>query len=244
MGDQQDIQFPAKTVINSFLMTERELSDVIDVVPFCPEHESVWSPALATVVIDAGSQLDSLWRGACRADSPDGVNGKPIDELTIKEYYGHYTKDLAKMWAVFWGHEAARLQPFQLWEGLQEYQPLKWWQDYNAIKHDRLANRKLATLKCAADAVTALFLAIVCCKHCVNEMIASGWMPGSEQFGEPTSLFYENEPHRKSFVIESKLCSCPFAWCGENIKKDQNWYGHGSPRFRQWFNDYCSENEV
>ena len=145
MADQEYAQFSAKTVINSFLLTERELSEVLDVIPFCEEHENVWSPALATVIIDAGSQLDSLWRGACREDSPGGVNGKAVDDLTITEYFVQYGPSVAKMWAVLWGHDATRLGPFQPWEGVTEYQSLGWWKSYNLIKHDRLENRKLAT---------------------------------------------------------------------------------------------------
>ena len=54
------------------------------------------------------------------------------------------------------GQEGKRIEPFAAWIS-QSYVPLDWWQAYNNVKHDRLANRTQATMKHAAQALAALF---------------------------------------------------------------------------------------
>src|SRR5262249_9194639 len=51
------------------------------------------------------------------------------------------------------------VQPFLSWESVVtsgKYSPLSWWQDYNALKHDRLLNLDKGTLATALIALCAL----------------------------------------------------------------------------------------
>ena len=54
--------FPGETVISSFTQLEGMFQEVLGHIPYVPEHEDVWSPSLVTILLEACSQLDSLWK--------------------------------------------------------------------------------------------------------------------------------------------------------------------------------------
>ena len=73
--------FPARSVISSFRGMELALEEFAEVVPFAPEHADVWSPRLASVLLDTCSQLDSLWRYELSK-----IPGEPDNKLTMADY--------------------------------------------------------------------------------------------------------------------------------------------------------------
>ncbi len=225
--------FPARTVIVSFNLIERMMSDIVGVVPFCPEHHGVWSPQLATVLLEAGSQLDSLWK----ARSPAG----PRPDMPA--YFSQFGEGVARSWLVFWGEGGHRVQPFAAWDGAAswaktDYVPLPWWRAYNAVKHDRLAERRQATLMNAVEALAALFVAIVRSPPCASAVANEEWIPDPSRYGQTPEELLAGGGFIGNLVAESRLFSFPFhAGAERPVSVPTSAY---SPRFAHW----CGENGI
>lgn len=234
--------FPAKTVVDSFLYCERMLTDVLRVVPYCDGHKEVWSPVLTTVIMESCSQLDSLW-GHTAERSPCVTK----TEFNITDYFGYFRSQpltpLPKRWVVFWGEDVIQLHPFQQWDGVSTYEPLDWWQTYNKLKHDRLANKEKATLSAAVDAMAGLFLAILANEYCSYAAEAAGWLSASDAIAyNPKPSLGEDSPSVKDNYVaaESRLFAYPVGWCTQAVKQTDLWQGNASFRFRHWFEEYAT----
>jgi hypothetical protein len=228
-GVKQYADFPGNSVVNSFTTTEEMLLDVVRVVPYVREHEQVWSPKLVTVLLEACSQLDSLWKAQA---SLSRFTKK--GNLDIKDYFAYYGKDLGPRWIVAYGEEPELLKPYECWEGAKEYVVPDWWAAYNKVKHNRLANRTSATLKSAISALGALFLAIVRCKKCHNAIMQVDWFSG-----HPGLLLDDSKSiDLKYGIVESELFTYALGWGAKPIPPGRFWSGYAGHRFTQWFTTY------
>lgn len=232
--------FPASVVLSSFRLVEQMLDEVVQVIPYSEEHESVWSPQLVTVLLEACSQLDSLWKARLRLGP-----SASIGQATIKDYFGEFGSDVAHHWVVFWGERGMRIQPFQPWTDAAEYtkphyQPTDWWQAYNAVKHDRLVNRKQATLRQAAHAVAGLFVAILRSPECAAAVAHAGWIPSPGSLGMGAENLLSDDSPVFGVVAESALLSHPInlEWKPGLPKATSMSVRSGSYRFQTW----CAEN--
>lgn len=233
--------FSAGSVLSSYISTEAMFGDVLDVIPYCVDHEHVWSPRIATVILDACSQLDSLWKYEAR-QSPY----LPKRQLSIKDYFEYYGEYLAPRWLVFWAEQPLRLQPFADWANLasysrKDYQNLQWWVAYNKLKHNRITNRTFASLRNSILAVAGLFLAILRYKGCRTAVAQSGWLTGKAI--EPAAILGEDSPGIKDNYVaaETRLFSYPVGWAGVRILPGAKWEGPASRRFRYWFDGFTTD---
>ena len=100
--------FPGRNVIQTFLATEQMLEEVLNVVPFCQGHGAVWSHRLATVLLEAGSQIDSLWRFEAKETNcpkQKRAGGKEVD-WNIRDFF----RFSVKIWPRSgWFSSAARI---------------------------------------------------------------------------------------------------------------------------------------
>lgn len=211
------------------------LGEVLNTVPYGPEHENVWSPRLTTVLLEACSQLDSLWR----------ARSHQATSLSIKDYFDHFGPDVADRWLVFWGEPALRLQPFSAWARIAEreradYQALDWWKAYNALKHDRLKYRKDATLRNAVHALAGLFVAIVRSPECAAAIAHDGWIPSPGQLGIPAEDLLADESPVQGIVVETRLISygVQLGWNPGPARHRGLSVRSGSYRFQSW----CAEH--
>jgi hypothetical protein len=223
--------FHAPTVLAGFKIAEEMMQDTLRIVPYCPEHENVWSPRLVTILIEVGSQLDSLWK------SQYPITG----QQDITDHFQTFGKDVAGAWVVFWGEEGTRLHPFAEWDGLPgytaaDYRTIGWWKTHTEVKHERLANRKLATMKTAALALVGLFVAIVRCLDCADAIAQEKWIPASGYGVTPAELLGPDSPIL-GIVAESKLIS--FA-TGIGRGKGSSVSVKHSYKFQKW----CIDNRV
>lgn len=230
-----------ETVITSYHISERHLGDMLRFVPYCREHENVWSPELATVLSLAGNQLDSLWRAEVSALA----HGKDRDGLNIVDYFQHVGKRVSPKWVVCWAEEGKVIRPFVQWEGRSAYAPLEWWTAYTDLKHDQFAHLRKATLKNAIEAVAGLFVAILSCEFCLDAMAAAGWLSGTwpELIEEALANDLPDSPELDRLsaahvAVESKLFARPVCWFGQMKLKHWNWTAHASDRFRCWWSMY------
>ncbi len=154
------------TAVQSFLAVESALVSVLRHIPYCDAHKAVWSPALAQIILEAASQVDSIWKAVTAA-------GGNNDRLTITNHFEAFGKLVAKQRVVFFGGiSPIDICPFDGWES-PGYTPLRWWTAYTQLKHDRFSNQSDATLESALDATAALLLAIIYSGACDLAFIAA-----------------------------------------------------------------------
>lgn len=241
----------SNSVLNWYVDAEDMLQDVLRYVPYCLEHKSVWSPKLVTILHEVCSQLDSLW--FYEAKKSRFVKEEKLNIGNYFEYYGEY---VAPKWVVFWGQEPERIQPFKSWDNLpatsykkEQWKKVftpEWWEAYQNVKHNRLANENMATLECTVYAVAGLFLAIIRSEDCRDGIAQLGWLScNGTTNGNPQAWLSEDSPatKRKAIAVESRLFGYAVGWSKETIKRESIWTGCASHRFQQWFNQYESAGE-
>jgi len=236
----RNLDFPGRTVITSFLSCEKTLARVLDVVPWCHDHESVWSPVLTTVIMEACTQLDSLW-GYDAWQSECVRKKKKRTQLNIKDYFEYFGSIVSKRWVVFWGGDPVSVHPFESWRDQADFSNLAWWDVYNKLKHDRLEHKEMANLSTAVNALAGLFLAILACEHCRYAVEAAGWLSAAESVSHnpKASLGEDSTSIKDNYVLaETILFSYPVGWCNSEINQGDDWRGDASFRFKQWFSDY------
>lgn len=212
------------------------LSDVVEVLPYSDEHLDVWSPHLVTVLLEACSQLDSLWKAKFRQ-----AGSRSKDQSNIHDYFDRFGSDVAHRWLVFWGEHGVRVQPFSPWADAATYKPLDWWKAYNDVKHDRLANRRQAKLRHAVDAVAGLFVAILRSPECATAVAHEGWIdPSPGALGIQAEHLLSDHSLARGIVVESVLLShsVKLAWKPGPPQHIMSGGRVGSERFRSW----CAQN--
>lgn len=221
-----------RVMVVSFAQAEDAFCDLLQTIPYCQEHEHVWSPKLVTILMECCSQLDSLLKfesGQANA--------------TIADHFARVGKELAGKWAVFWAEQGQRLWPFKAWLdasefGRDSYTPLDWWQAYNDVKHNRIANRSKATLACTAQAMAGLFLAIATSRVTHTAMAEANWLSGH---GDDLAAWLSEEPEsvrEQKITIESRLFTYIVAWTDDEILRWPYWLAKSSYRFAKWYNEY------
>ena len=229
------------SVIVWFNSTEQMLSEVMDIVPYETAHEDFWSPKLVTILLEACSQLDSLLKhqAALSAYTKKG-------RLDIGHYFQYFGEYLSPKWAIFWGEAPEKIKPFDKWTGATfkrdlypKNYPLEWWEAYNAIKHDRIQNRKEATYKRAVQALAGLFVAILYCEVTRKAVGASGWLQYPNPNMNPVSCLEDHvNPMPLQYVLaETNLFSYPAGWMKKKIHSNLLWAGPASARFSLWFQE-------
>jgi len=151
------------------------LEDFLEAVPLEVAHLSVWSPVLASVILEAATQLDSLWKLQLRA------LGKDSSKANIIDYFVNFGGLVAKRSLVVWSDGGHKFLPFGAWDAAplfekDQYAPIPWWQAYNNLKHDRWENKREATVRNAVFAVGGLFIAIVHSPLMGDGLRESGWL--------------------------------------------------------------------
>lgn len=231
---------PAETVLNTYQRIEDSLHRVLQYVPYCESHKQVWSDYLVTVILEACSLLDSLWR-AQSWQSSCVQKVKKRNDLKMLDYFKYYGEYMEPKWVVFWAEEPIKKYPFKGWSKTGKYETkddqdfLDWWTAYNSLKHDRLQNITEATLHKAVRAVSALFLAILRCEDCRTAILQAGWLTGESD--RPECYLGEDSPSDKDAFVaaETKLFTYAVGWGNKPVPKRKEWPGPASDRFVRWF---------
>ena len=234
---------PASGIVNDYIRNENVLEELLHIIPYCEEHEQVWSDALVPVILESCSLLDSLW--SFQARSSPCIRKTKFEMFDYFKYYGSY---MVPKWVIFWGETPYKISPFAGWSVTGNYKEkddsiiLPWWSAYNNLKHDRLSNRIDAKLIHAVYATSALLLAILRCEDAREAIAQTDWAKG--RHANPVANLGEDSSstHLEFASIETKLFSYPVGWCSIHIEKKHYWLGNSSIRFRNWFNDYESPN--
>jgi len=234
---------PAEALVNSFRRIEDQFAAILRIVPYCPEHFDVWSDALGALLLDSCSLLDSLWRDASKKSRHVT---KKRSGLNMLDYFRFFGEDMSRKWLVCWGEEPVRETPFGNWSKTgqfktkADYNALDWWTAYNDIKHDRLLNRRQATLRVTARAIAALFLAILKDEDCGPGIQQARWLSG--QLDTTVGVLREDSPSIKQLFLTAETTFLTYAvgWGNEPVPGNQRWEGLPSDRFVKWF-DECND---
>jgi hypothetical protein len=235
-------KFPANSVISSYVSTENMLKDILQIVPYCDEHENVWSPKLVTIILESCSQLDSLWKSQALSSSCVTKTN-----LNISDYFEFFGEKMSKRWVVFYGESSQQICPFDNWSKASDFKAnnyskyeLKWWNTYNKLKHDRLQHLSKAILKDAVLSLAGLFVAIIKCEYCRDAIAQTGWLNGNDEPHYLSAWLTEDSPSVKlQYVsVESSLFTYPVGWCEEKVTKGFGWGAPVSTKFLHWFEQY------
>jgi len=142
---------------------EEELESFLRLVPWDPINQTVWSPRLASLMLNSCSSIDSAFRSFLADPNLDGVPGiaeiRQKTQLDIEDYRLAYAPayPLTRK-TVYLISDQGWHEPWERWERPSNgnHTP-PWWTIYNKLKHDRFANILLATLDQAVASLAALF---------------------------------------------------------------------------------------
>lgn len=136
---------------------DRRLREVFQFIEPSECNFSTYSNALASLLLDLGSEVDQLLNRLCCA-----VNLSPLGD---KPTMGHYRPILLGRF----GHlpsvqlsipgKVCRIAPFEDWQD-DPKASLCWWRGYTDIKHDRIANFQKASLQYVLTAYSALAIIV------------------------------------------------------------------------------------
>jgi hypothetical protein len=218
--------------VDGLLKAEDALQEALLHVPYCDEHRDVSSPTFTQIILDAASQVDSVWKATAHLLSPSSAS----DRTNIRDHFDQFGSLVAKQQAVFFGGAApCMIHPFQGWQS--GYTPLAWWEAYNALKHDRFSNQTEGKLDHAVNAVAALFLSVVYTGSCDLAIISAMLLDPSDcnpwAFTD-TGLIRDIRfaCHAK---VETKLFAHPLGIFGvDNCNLSNHWMSR-SPRFNIWW---------
>jgi hypothetical protein len=222
------------TAIEGLSTAETSLREALRFVPFCDEHRFVWSSHFTSIILEAASQVDSIWKATEKIVHPAAVNRN----VTIKNHYNRFGNLVAAQKVIFFGGASpCVIHPFEEWENISSFSSPTWWEAYNKLKHDRFANQTEATLEHAVNAVGALLLAIIYSGSCDLALISAKLLDTSQYnpWAFTKTGLLRDVPFNCQSKIETELFAHPLGVFGT---KDCNLSGHwdsASPRFNIWW---------
>lgn len=191
---------------------ERVLRDM----PWTPENEKAWSPRIASLVIEACSLIDSVFKAILPAGASAIVKGKdtPIGVKPSLEKLAAYfnpKRGLHDYRALFLSGTGHLIGPFSIWDPENTtYENPDWWETYNDLKHNRVQHLHEVTLRVAVQALAGAFLVVATSVELGEGLIRSGWLDTSryveyvalDDFRRHGPLAAEPNVH---FPLESEL---------------------------------------
>ncbi len=195
---------------------EKEFKEIISHIPLVENHLKVWSFKIGDLLIVLGSVMDSFFKLSLNDKEFDNIN--MITELRNKErhdmsdyrniFENKYHLSIKK---VYIRRLDIFCEPFKLWS--QNKSP-DWWEDHQAVKHNRFINKEKAQLESLLNGMAGLFLLNVI--HLPNRLvlrrlnqIKTSWSELGERYME--ECICKDEPvgdkstSLEMFYIETEL---------------------------------------
>jgi hypothetical protein len=221
------------TAIDGLLAAEAMFQDALRYVPFCDGHRTTWSPHFARIILDAASQVDSVWKATTKVLDPTTAT----DKLTLKAHYEAFGVLVAKQEMVFFGGSSpCTIAPFRVWQA-STFAPPPWWDAYNKLKHDRFSHQTEGTLDHAVSAVAALFLAILYSGACDVALQSAALLDPSDSNPwafTTTGLLRDITAHCRA-KLETKVFAHPLGVFVADLSSLSSYWMSGSSRFNIWW---------
>ena len=158
----EDDRFASKAEMESLVTTAhlivRDLYEVFNYVEPCDANQSMYSHRIYELFLRTATEFESNCKGILKANS----YGKAVKDMNIFDYFKiapvaklNEYKVVFERWSPF-----REFAPFATWN-TSTYAGLKWYQDYNEVKHNRYDNFALANLENLMNSVAGL----ICILH-------------------------------------------------------------------------------
>lgn len=143
----------AEYIVELFLEQESRLQEIVSHVPYNISTKEIVLPLLSSIIVECGSLIDTIFR-----EEFDHTI-KPKDKCTIPDFAYYYESKykLSQKKSILYLYPPSYLSPYFQWiDTNSNYVALKWWQNYNELKHSRIDKFDLSTLETAFNALCAL----------------------------------------------------------------------------------------
>lgn len=172
-------QKDAELVLDWYLELEQRFTDLLGMVPYAPETEAIQLPSISSVVLEACSLIDTVFRTEFTGHK------KKTRDLKMPDYAKFYetTYGLSDRRTVYLRYPIEYVTPFYGWIANKRYKGMEWWTAYNDLKHDRIANYSKSTMKtalhslCALHQIIAVLPSFINCLLRRNLMLNGNWNP-------------------------------------------------------------------
>lgn len=165
----------ATNIFRWYQSLEEQLIDFLDIVPAHEQNMEVWSPRLATIIVESCGLIDSVFRHFSQGTSKIKGKNKKSDKLELPDYAELY-KDLMlyKRKVIFLVRPPEYRVPFNNWLDSCSEAP-KWWSIHNKLKHNRLKNILDAKLESAINSLAGSLLVITAVSELGPYLISQKW---------------------------------------------------------------------
>lgn len=165
----------ATNIFRWFQSLEDQLVEFLDEVPAHVQNMGVWSPRLATIIVESCGLIDSVFRHLSPKILKIDGKTKKRDELGLSDYAELY-KDLMlyKRKVIFLIRPPEYRVPFDNWFDSSSKAPV-WWSIHNKLKHNRLKNITHARLENAMNSLAGSLLVITTVPQLGPYLISQKW---------------------------------------------------------------------
>jgi hypothetical protein len=144
--------WPNTDYLGSYRLLVEDLSRLCSFIHPCDENLSVYSHRVYELLLRACTEFESLAKDLLRADG-----FKKRGNWTVRDYHRlNASLQLSdrEVGLLFWQPEPKYIAPFAEWAGGSS---LKWYRDYNLVKHNRSAQFRRASFHNALSATAGLY---------------------------------------------------------------------------------------
>jgi hypothetical protein len=170
---------------------EKSFLSFLDYVPLTYDHSKVYSHKLLQLILQVGAYVDtsfkemavcSLFDGnvKCEAIRKKSAKGQTVNIDLAREAFEPIYRLSARLVSVKSPEYSGRVI-VERWAPFDEFKSgrsPRWWQAYNAVKHDWLANLKEANIQNTLYALASAFLLNVVHKPGLQALARSGLVRG------------------------------------------------------------------
>lgn len=209
MTHEQDRFF----VLKSFSYLEEELARCMEVIPPIQENMNVVSHRFVPIIVEACAIWDSIKNEylSSKSEEINHKQGKIIIETEL---------ELSENVSIFLTNPLQLLIPHKD----MHLRTPEWWSAYNKLKHDRVGNYNVSTLKNAINALAALHQLIARSESFLQTLFVANWIKLSYYDSDHDMLGIINGSdveENSIFVVESDLFLSPTK---ETFPKIQYYY--------------------
>lgn len=184
---------------------EKDFIQLTRYVGLYEENFNVFSDEIHKQLISVGVEFENISKRICEV-----LDINLSDESNIKEFKQWIPKVEIKIIDIY-SLNNFTLLPFEVINGKIQ---LKWWKNYNSIKHNRLFNYKEVTFKNLLDALAALFYAEMFLIREIGQII--------REIGQRNNEVDVPDEYSKLFQIENWNVKHQTIQIGDNVATEED----------------------
>jgi len=180
------------TFIRGYHALESDLKRLFEYVEPDDRNLKAFSTRLYELLLRASTEFEASCKAILLDNGYSGLSRLNMNDYRKIEGATHLSR--YKLRLTVWAGSPREIQPLEQWSSGN---PLQWYQAYNDVKHNRIADFHKANLENAVDAVASLFIVLFAqfnvLAFSAHELVSScddwnGWL------AHPNSIFQVNTP--------------------------------------------------